>query len=154
MKKVTTLLCAIAFMISGIQIAKISQEGIMNSRQNTLSAATIPRNEGFEKLPLDIQLDLEKRQITDTIKLIDTVYVSNPKVAKVHQPKRPTDFLVMAFTPERVSKEPVSSQVMLGREEQPKDVDVGTSKASTIQLIVDGQTVYTKNDNHSAGEGQ
>ena len=57
-----------------------------------------------------------------------------------------------AVTPDSLSAKPANNS-MLGREEYPKD-SVVTSKVTSIQLTVDGEVVYSKNDNHSGVEGQ
>ena len=57
-----------------------------------------------------------------------------------------------AVNPDNLSAKPVNID-MLGREEYPKD-SVVTSKVTSIQLTVDGEVVYSKNDNHSGVEGQ
>ena len=57
-----------------------------------------------------------------------------------------------AINPDSLSAKPVNID-MLGREEYPKD-SVVASKATSIQLTVDGEVVYSKNDNHSGVEGQ
>ena len=53
-----------------------------------------------------------------------------------------------ATTPDSLPSKPENID-MLGREEYPKD-GVESSKGSSIQLTVDGEVVYSKNDNHSA----
>ena len=55
---------------------------------------------------------------------------------------------ITATTPDSLLLSPECTD-MLGREEYPKD-GVESSKGSSIQLTVDGEVVYSKNDNHSA----
>ena len=57
-----------------------------------------------------------------------------------------------AVTPDSLSAKPVNNNT-LDREEHSKD-SVVTSKGTSIQLTVDGEVVYSKNDNHSGVEGQ
>lgn len=75
MKRFTTILCSIAFMISGFLISFMKTEP-----QNQLHAAqSAPIVLSRGALPLDLQLDLEKRDQNidrkDTIILHDTVHV-------------------------------------------------------------------------------
>lgn len=162
MKYVMTIVCCLAFAVAGVSLAisdNNTREGY--SKHLSLSAATLPTIQA-RALPLDLQLDLGMDVQTDsTIIKHDTVFVDRPQVLvinkkspKVNKPKGVTDYVWMFRTPPELSKDTVSNKVVLGREENPKDVDVGVSNTSAIQLIVDGQTVYSKNVNHSTGESQ
>lgn len=107
-------------------------------------------------LPLDLQLSLDKRQPTtvkDSINIVDSVrwvdkvryrikYKTVPTCAKAH---------TETITPDSLAER--TNECALVREEKTKET-VDTSKVSSIQLIIDGETVYSKNDNHSTGEGQ
>lgn len=80
MKRFTTVLCSIAFMIAGFMIAFMKTD-----QQNQLHAAENPPiviTKGA--LPLDLQLDLEKHNPvvnrTDTIIQHDTVHVVKYKI--------------------------------------------------------------------------
>jgi hypothetical protein len=120
------------------------------------------------KLPLDIQLDLDKRQnerAHDSINIIDSVHIRD-SVRIVEKIKWKTRYKNVAdrtaarevgmhpaaVTPDSMSPAPTRIST-LGREEQPNEV-VDTSKVSSIQLTVDGKVVYSRNDNHSGVEGQ
>lgn len=161
MKHVTTILCSIAFLFAGIFLASSKYTGLTDfSKHQSISAATLPV-EQVSMLPLDLQLDLGKRVQTDSTVKHDTVYVDrpqvlviNPKRPKVDRPKGVTDVAWMMLNPGQLSKSAVSKQKIPDREEQPGETDVGASKASSIQLTVDGKVVYSKDDNHSTGESQ
>lgn len=114
-------------------------------------------------LPLDVQLDLGKRtQSTDSAVIKkDTVFIDrpqvlviNPKRPKVDRPKGVTDVAWMFLNPEKLSSPPVNNKEIPAREEKTGENDVGSPDSHAIQLIVDGQTVYSKNDNHSTGDSQ
>jgi hypothetical protein len=164
MKHVTTVLCSIAFLIAGWLLAIENKEGSFEfNKHQTLSAATIPHSNVVSMLPLDVQLDLGKRtQSTDSVeKQHDTVYVDRPQILvinKKHQgndpPKGVTDYAWMFHNPVNMSTGTVSNKKIPDREEKTGERDVGTPDSTTIQLIVDGRVVYSKNDNHSTGELQ
>lgn len=115
-------------------------------------------------LPLDLRLDSDKRQSTepsvkDSINIIDSVrYVDKYiwrvkyKTASDRTTAREVGEHPEAVTPDSLPVCPTTI-CALEREEQPRDT-VGTPKVSSIRLIVDGETVYSKDDNHSTGEGQ
>lgn len=89
MKRFTTILCSIAFMISGFLISFMKSEP-----QNQLRAAPSPLIVTRSALPLDLQLDLAKRDSVktrvDTIVLHDTVQVVKYKT-KYRAPKKVTE---------------------------------------------------------------
>ena len=162
MKHVTTILCSLAFLIAGwLLVEPKDLGGFEFSKHQTLSAATLSANQ-IAMLPLDVQYDLDKKvQITDTAKIHDTVYVDRPQVlvinqkhSKVNQPKSVTDYVWMFRNPVDMSTQTVSNKVIPDREENTGETDVGTPNNHAIQLIVDGQTVYSKHDNHSTGGSQ
>jgi len=160
MKHVTTILCSLAFLLAGWFLAVGDGEGGFSKHQ-TLSAATLSDYQ-TSMLPLDVQLDLGKRvQIPDTVKIHDTTYVDRPQVlvinqkcSRVNRPKSVTDVAWMFLNPGKSASPPVSNQSIPDREEKTGESIVGTPESHNIQLIVDGQTVYSKNDNHSTGESQ
>ena len=164
MKNVTTILCSIAFLVAGWLLATEESEGSFEfNKHQTLSAATMPQNNVVSMLPLDVQLDLGKRtQLTDTVeKQHDTIYVDRPQVLVINKkrsgndpPKGVTDYAWMFRNPVNMSTDTVSNKVILAREEKTRECNVGTPDSTTIQLIVDGRVVYSKNDNHSTGELQ
>lgn len=164
MKNVTTILCSIAFLVAGWLLATEESEGSFEfNKHQTLSAATMPQSNVVSMLPLDVQLDLGKRtQLTDTVgKQHDTIYVDRPQVLVINKkrsgnnpPKGVTDYVWMFRNPVNMSTDTVNNKVILAREEKTRECDVGTPDSTTIQLIVDGRVVYSKNDNHSTGESQ
>ena len=165
MKRFTTVLCCIMLMIAG---AGLAISNLKSLPQNTIAAATpyyrpTPVIVG-NTLPLDIQRDLNKKDSEsratskDSINIIDSVrWVTKTRWKTryrddAHITHHGTGNEMAAVTPDSLSAKPVNTD-MLGREENPKD-DVVTSKVTSIQLTVDGEVVYSKNDNHSGVEGQ
>jgi hypothetical protein len=152
-------------MIAG---AGLAISNLNSLPQNTIAASvphTIPTwNIVGNRLPLDLQLDLDKKASgsratsKDSINIIDSVrWVTKTRwktryrnVARITHSDTGNE--MAAVTPDSLSAKPVNNNT-LGREEYPKD-NVGTSKVSSIQLTVDGEVVYSKNDNHSGVEGQ
>ncbi|MEE3414111.1 MAG: hypothetical protein VZR53_01925 [Prevotella sp.] len=166
MKRLTTIICCICMMIAG---AGLAINHLHELPQNTLAAANLPVDRpvpvivGSNSLPLDIQLDLDKkaskeRATSDTIssdsKLdkINTVKKKARSKKRAHithsGPGNPLAFVI----PDSLSSKPANKD-MLDREEKSKE-DVVAPKATSIQLIVNGVVVYSINDNHSAEEGQ
>ena len=162
MKRFTTFLCCIALMIAGAGLA------ISNLRvqpQNTIAAATpyyrpVPAIVG-RTLPPAYQCELGEKDSDsratsskDSVNIIDSVrWVTKTKwktryrdVDRIATHDTGTD--TTATTPDSLLLSPECTD-MLGREEYPKD-GVESSKGSSIQLTVDGEVVYSKNDNHSA----
>ena len=163
MKQVTTILCSIAFMLAGFFLASAEHSEMLGfNKHQTLSAATISQSQ-VSMLPLDVQLDLGKKtQLTDSVVTKrDTVYVDrpqvlviNPKRPKVDRPKGVTDVAWMFLNPGKLSSPPVNNKSIPDREENTGEIDVGSPDSHAIQLIVDGQTGYSKKDNHSTGGSQ
>ena len=166
MKRFTTFLCCIALMIAGAGLA------ISNLRvqpQNTIAAA-VPYYRPVlpivgSKLPPANQCELgekdsESRATSskDSINIIDSVrWVTKTRWKTryrndAHITHSGTGNEMAATNPDSLSSKPVNLDV-LGREEYPKD-SVVSSKGTSIQLTVDGEVVYSKNDNHSGVEGQ
>lgn len=88
MKRFTTILCSIAFMIAGFMISFMKPP----EPQNQLHAATLPPlTISRGALPLDLRLDLNKHDSVqirrDTIILHDTVRVVKYKI-KYRTPKK------------------------------------------------------------------
>jgi hypothetical protein len=149
---------------AGLAIAHLD-----NLPQNTIAAANMPIDRpvpvivGSNSLPLDIQLDLdkrasEKRATSDTIASDSVLNTVKPVKQKARSKKRahithssPGNPLA-AVTPDSLSSRPANKD-MLGREEQPKETVI-ISKIKSIKLIINDTLVYSKNDNHSGVEGQ
>ena len=140
-------------MVSGAFMALSSID--THKTQTVTAATTIPYFNVTGKLPLDLQLDLEKRQTnneivpSDTIR--DTIVVTKPKRVKVRVPERVTDTLYLPMPiPRPIEGMPVSNQYSGDREEKPPVVQDGP-KPSSVILTVDGEVVYsTESVNHSA----
>ena len=166
MKRLTTIICCICLMIvgAGLAISNLNQ-----LPQNTIAAANLPIDRpvpvivGSNSLPLDIQLDLdkrasEKRATSDTIASDSVLNTVKPVKQKARSKKRahithsgPGNPLA-AVTPDSLSSRPANKD-MLDREEKSKE-NVVPSKGTSIQLIVNGVVVYSVNDNHSGVESQ
>lgn len=93
MKKIVTVLCSLAFMFSGMYIAR-STAHIETATQSlnaaTLSSSIYPTGISSADLPLDLRLDLVKH---DTVFVRDTIYpafLSQDVVIKGRSKKRST----------------------------------------------------------------
>ena len=166
MKRLTTIICCMCLMIAGAGLALAHLDQLP---QNTIAAANLPVDRpvpvivGSNSLPLDIQLDLdkkasEKRATSDTIASDSVLDKVKPIKQKARSKKRahithsgPGNPLA-AVAPDSLSSRPANKD-MLDREEQSKE-SVAAPKAASIQLIVNGVVVYSINDNHSAEGGQ
>lgn len=165
MKRLTTIICCIAMMFAGISAAFMDYSPPSGK---TMMAATITQqplmwSNTNGRLPLDLQLDLDKRlshesPTADTIRVSDTVYVDKVKwkvrykTVAARTTAREAGEHPAAVTPDSMSRAPAINST-LGREEQPNE-SVDTSKVPSIQLTVDGEVVYSRNDNNSTGESQ
>ena len=166
MKRLTTIICCICMMIAG---AGLAINHLHELPQNTLAAANMPAYRpvpvivGSNSLPLDIQLDLDKkaskeRATSDTIssdsKLdkINTVKKKARSKKRAHITHSGPGNPSASVTPDSLSSKPANKD-MLDREEQSKE-NVVPSKGASIQLIVNGVVVYSVNDNHSGVESQ
>lgn len=153
-------------MIAGAGLAMVK---FNDMPQNTIAAANVPDYRPVpvivgDSLPLDIQLDLDKRASKsratpkDSINIIDSVrYITKVKWKTryrrgAHITHDGTGNKLAAVTPDSLSKMPANND-MLVREEKTKD-GVVASKATSIQLTVDGKVVYSTNDIHSGVESQ
>ena len=125
MKRFTTIICCLAFMIAGVAMA-IQKNDPSNSRYygyKTMSAANLPqvRPELLNgmQLPLDLQLDQAKRNSAP-----DTVYITKtdtvPKqVTKVKWKKVPVPYPVVQRDTVQVPVYYIATQV--GNKEGPMD---------------------------------
>ena len=165
MKRLTTVILAVAFMIAGVAAAFMD---FNPSSNKTMMAATVPPTtlqwNTNGKLPLDLQLDLDKRLshescTVDTIRMTDTVYVdkikwkTRYKLRTNRTEERNMGTHPAAVTPDSMPPVPMITRT-LDREEQPSD-SADYSKWPAIQLTVDGKIVYQSEDDiHSTGESQ
>lgn len=152
MKKLHTLLCVVCMTILGGFIASLKNNEVQASSYNTISAAPVLHlsPQGM-KLPLDLQLDLEKKYKSDeTVKVIhDTVYANspNPKKGGIVKRKRKSTppYAGLKRNGDSIPAiEPDVPKIIVdvGREENTTDT-IGAPKASII-LIVDGKEVYKR----------
>lgn len=154
MKLFTTILCALAFAFAGFSLAtaeKNHNESV--AKHQTLMAATLPDyGKVLSNLPLDVQLDLNKKTKSEkeyvpyeVIVIKDTT--SAPKVINpVHKKKRTSARATVKRqelgTPAIMPDSTVKNKVCGDREEYTPD-SVGPPKGS-ICLIVDGEVVYKR----------
>lgn len=171
MKKLTTILCAICFMIGGISLAIHDHEVRKTNEIMASPPGQLVWNVPKRNIPLDLQLDLEKRQLNespvkDSVNIRDSVnYIY--KVKYIYKKKerenrienaadrttaREAGMHLAAVTPDSLPTNPAEI-CTLDREEQPSE-GVGVSKMPSIQLTVDGNVVYSTDDNHSTEGGQ
>mgnify|MGYP006935955646 CR=1 FL=1 len=167
MKRITTIICCIAFMFAGISAAFMDFNPVSNK---TMMAATVPPSAlqwdvTNNRLPLDLQLDLDKRlshetPIKDSINIVDSVrwvekvrWKTRYKNVAARTTAREVGEHPMAVTPDSASRAPTITRT-LEREEQPNEFAVD-SKSPAIQLRVDGVIVYNSEDEiHSTEESQ
>ena len=155
MKRMTTILCCFMFMCSGAFLAldKFEVPGY-----KTALASPATQYPLLGKLPLDLQLDLEKRQKPDTVYMRDTVLkdttVTKIKYVKVPQRKRTTTDTVVMPMPGPIHSVLVNNSSAGDREEY-TPVVLPSSKRRSVSLTVDGRVVYsTENDIHSTEDLQ
>ena len=152
MRYITTILCALAFCLSGAFLALGEKEdSSVAFHHQTISAATVP-SYSLPGLPLDLQLDLEKKyKTTDTVFITsgptDTVFVEKKVWAKSkHNAAHTTAYAAMKRQGLSIpAPEPdslVKNNVCGDREEYTPD-SIGPPKASII-LIVDDKEVYKR----------
>lgn len=133
----------------------------------TLMAATMPAPlqwNASSLVPLDLQLDLDKRlsretPTVETVRVVDTVYVdkikwkTRYKTVSARTAAREVGDHMTAVTPDSLPHGPTIIST-LDREEQPKDI-VDQPNWPSIQLTVDGVIVYQSEDEiHSTEESQ
>ena len=168
MKRITTIICCVAMMIMGVSVAFMNFSPISNNMLQAATVETAPltwtNNGTGNVLPLDLRLDSEKRLSRtclpkDSVILRDSVrYITKVKWKTRYKDvadrttAREAGVHLTAATPDSLPENLAITSTM-GREEQPIEV-VDVSKTPSIQLSVDGQIVYSSNDNHSAERGQ
>lgn len=149
MKYVTTILCCLAFAICGISLA-ISENKAVGIYHSSVSAANVPQY-ALPKLPLDVQLDLDKKYKERDTVYLDTLYRDGPVQIKY---KYKTKYIPAPDTgstaakpdspniPVEIELGAVKNKAGVVREEQTTD-SVGPPKESII-LLVDGEEVYKR----------
>lgn len=114
MKRLQTTLCCIAFAIIGVCIASNGNKNGPHG-PNTITAATLPIIPADVKLPIDLQLSNSLRDKKDTVRIIDTVRVTN-KPKKVRIPykvtKRDTIYQTVLFIAIPEVREEKASEVI------------------------------------------
>ena len=147
-------------MVSGVYLA-LNQGHSLFPNNQTLAAATVPQI-AYQRpqLPFGLGLNAEgntQSTVTDTVREIirDTVTIVKPKYVKVLKHKHTTDTIREYISiPGEMPSVFVNNQISGVREEQTQ-VDSQSSKRSEVTLTVDGQVVYsTENDIHSTEDRQ
>ena len=155
MRRITTVICAILFAVAGVGLAifRNSPSQDISYGYKSASAAPVlnwsPAKQG--KLPLDLQLDLEKDTTCTTCNHVpDTVY----KDSIVYRNKYRTKYVYVPDTarvaakrlgdsiPAIIPDTPAVNYSGVGREEHPTDT-IGPPKESII-LIVGDEEVYKR----------
>ena len=161
MKRFTTILCCIALMIAG---AGLAISNLKSLPQNTIAAATPYYRPTLpivgNVLPPAYQCELGEKDSESRATSKDSVTIRDSVrwVTKTRWKTRYRDEArithhdtgneMASVTPDSLLAKPVNNDT-LDREEHSKD-SVVSSKGTSIQLTVDGEVVYSKNDNHSA----
>lgn len=152
-------------MVCGASLAIYNYTDKTTQTQTVAAAQPLQWNVKPGTLPLDIQFDLDKRLNNETPKTKDTVIIRDSvriiekiqwktryKTIAERTAAREVGEHLAAVNPDSLSSEPTINST-LEREEKSSEI-VDTSKVSSIQLTVNGKIVYSKNENHSTGEGQ
>lgn len=147
MKYITTILCALAFAISGISLALSDNNKSIGFHQ-TINAATVPQYNVLPRLQLDAQPKLSNEyNKRDTIYQTDTLYLKCKTIYKTKYLSAPMQPDAIAEqlkpdTPLGTTDVPIYQDVGVVREEQTTD-SIGPPEGSII-LIVDGEEVYKR----------
>lgn len=165
MKRLTTIILAVAFMIAGVSAAFMDYNPPSNK---TMMAATIPEPLQWNTnglMPLDLQLNLDKRlsretSIKDSVNIIDSIryidkvrWKTRYKTVAARTTAREVGEHLTAVTPDSMPHAPtiISTSV---REEKTEDT-VDAPNAPSIQLTVGGVIVYQSEDElYSTEESQ
>lgn len=154
MKQFTTILCSILFAVAGIGLGMYNplQDKTSNGYKSASAAPILAWHPSVQgRLPLDLQLDLEKdttcatctEQCTrDTVYKDSIVYKYRIKYVPMPEKARATAKRLGDSIPAALPDSPVVNNFGTGREEQPVDT-IGPPKESII-LIVDGEEVYKR----------
>lgn len=155
MRPLLTILCTLAFAISGISLAISEKEHASSASYKTMRAATLSQTTlpvilpDLSKLPLDVQADLEKKyKKTDTVYVpqefvvLNKSKVNNQKLKGKRTPPRATKKRLGDSIPAAIPDTLVKNQVCGAREENTPD-SIGPPKGS-ICLTVDGEVVYKR----------
>lgn len=153
-------------MIAGVGLAI---NNLKTLPQNTIAASNLPEDRPVgvivgNQLPLDIQLDLDKKASKSRATSVDSVNIID-SVRWVTKTRWKTRYRrshnithdgigneMAAVNPDSLLAKPKNSDILV-REEQTKEGSM-CSKPIPIQLTVDGKVVYSTNDIHSAEGGQ
>lgn len=161
MKRIAQTLLCVLVAFTGYKTIASNSTIEVSMPHGTIAAATIPKEKtsgqySFANIPEDILRDQAKKfeKKTDTIVKRDTVQVTNIKYVQVSSPENTTDTMYLPMViPGHMEGISVNNKMKMGREEQPNDEHMLSSKEHVIHLAIDGEIVYSsENDNHSAVE--
>lgn len=158
-KKNSWLIVAmICFAFIGWHVALTIGNNSSINKHQTLSAATLSDYQ-IQTLPYDLRVKFGERvQKVDTVKIHDTTFVDRPQVVVINKksrtvraPKGITDYVYLwRSAPKDIT---VTSNAQIpDREEKTGEVASVSPKETSIQLVVNGDTVYSKDVTHSTGE--
>lgn len=142
-----TVLCSFAFAIAGICLAIQSNSSGSGYNQNAIHASTvtIPK---LPQLPLDLQLDLEKKYVKyDTVYVPESIVLvkeksrAKPKVRSAHTRKSAS--IRQNLRNPAVEPDPIVKNKVCGDREEYSPDTIGPPKESII-LVVDGEEVYKR----------
>lgn len=117
MRKITTILCSIAFMVSGIMMAITASDPSPGTGYKAMSAAT--HNMYLPTIQDTCTIDLSEDLVRDLAKkkgVLDTVFITK------------TDTIKEQVTKVKVKKVPVPSNIM--------EINVSSTRTDTIQVPV------------------
>ena len=155
MRKVTTIICSIAFMISGIMMALTASDPSPGTGYKTMAAATIPQTYAptFSMLPCDTGLfDIPEDLVRDLAKrkgLLDTVYVTKTdtireEVTKVKWRKVPAPAPIIVRDTIREAHYYLATQV--GMKEGPTDQCIPIYEVHKVDEICSKTTISSVED--------
>ena len=163
MKQLTTIACCVVMMIFGVATA-FQNFKFPNNKVAMAQPLPAPIEISRPGMPLEIGVKSNDRlsrgsSIKDSVVIRDSVrWVTKTKWKTRYKDvadrttARDAGTHPWAVTPDSMKENPAITSTM-GREEYPIDT-VGVSKTPSIQLTVDGEVVYSRNDNHSGVGGQ
>lgn len=142
-----TVLCSFAFAIAGICLAVQSDSSGSGYNQNAIHASTvtIPK---LPQLPLDLQLDLEKKYVKHDTVYVPEIIVSGKEKSRVKSKVRSAHTRKSASIRQNlrnpaVEPDPIVKNKVCGDREEYSPDTIGPPKESII-LVVDGKEVYKR----------
>lgn len=161
MRKITTILCSVAFLLSGVMMAITESNRSPGSGYKTVAAATVPQfsspimriDTGTIDLPEDLVRDLAKRKgVLDTVFVTKTDTIKE-QVTKVRWRKVPAPKPIVERDTVHVPVYYLATQV--GNKEGPKGECVSVYEVHKVDEICPGTTnssVDGTNEYHFKGD--